>query len=675
MKTKKLQVKIMIIIGSTVTLIFAIVVFSISSKSSKIITGDELNNTHEMAGKYANNIELMLNESLLTTRSMAKAMESFNTIPANSRRDYYSDMLKRALELNKSFKSTWAIFEKNALDENDKNNININNSNDVGRYTPTFYIEDGQIKISNDSDENLLKSDYYVLPKNKNEEVIIEPYPFKYSENGKEYFLTSVCQPIKNEKGEFIGVVGIDIDLSEVQAFVGNQKQIMAVFSNKGTVVAHFDPSRIGKKVIDTESDMLGETNVQKLIQDLKAGQTFSMEFFAKAINSEAYIVVSPISIGETKQPWGFGYAVPLSVAHAKTRSLQYIVLAISLIGLALLLIILYYLIKGISKPIVETARYANKIANGDLTASISIKRNDEIGQLAESLQKMGSQLKEIIVNIIEGANNIASASVQLNSSSQLLAQSSNEQASSVEEISSTIEEIAANISSNTENACITEKISGQANEGIMEVANRSSKAVAANKTILEKITIINDIAFQTNILALNAAVEAARAGEHGRGFAVVASEVRKLAEKSKSAAEEIVALTNESFNLANGAGEVMMQTIPKVQKTTQLVQEISASSLEQNNGVNQISSAILQLNGATQQNAASAEELSSNAEELSSQAEQLKEMVAFFKTETERKQGREVFTNFSKTVKATVASTSVIRKKVANSDVEFELY
>ena len=173
----------------------------------------------------------------------------------------------------------------------------------------------------------------------------------------------------------------------------------------------------------------------------------------------------------------------------------------------------------------------------------------------------------------------------------------------------------------------------------MQDVAEKSQNAVEANKNIANKITIINDIAFQTNILALNAAVEAARAGEHGRGFAVVAAEVRKLAERSKLAAEEIVGLAQKSLDLSQGAGVVMSETMPKIDNTTKLVQEISAASLEQNNGATQVNNAIQQLNNVTQQNAAASEELATSSEELSSQAIQLKEIISFFNTGNNKSQ------------------------------------
>ena len=212
------------------------------------------------------------------------------------------------------------------------------------------------------------------------------------------------------------------------------------------------------------------------------------------------------------------------------------------------------------------------------------------------------------------------------------MSQGANEQAASVEEVSSTMEQMTANIQQNNQNAKQSQKISISAQEGITDVNERSQKAVAATKKISEKIDIINDIAFQTNILALNAAVEAARAGEQGRGFAVVAAEVRKLAENSKRAAEEIVGLSKNGLTLTQESGEKLAEMLPEIEKTTSLVQEIAAASSEQANGAEQVNNAMQQLNSVSQQNAAASEELAGNAEEMSSQTDQLKDIIQFFK-------------------------------------------
>lgn len=295
--------------------------------------------------------------------------------------------------------------------------------------------------------------------------------------------------------------------------------------------------------------------------------------------------------------------------------------------------LIALYVGRQISNPIIKVVESVKRVANGDLQVDIDIKAKDEVGMLASSINSMVSKLRSVIHDIMNGSENIAAASIQLSSTSQVLSQGASEQASSVEEVSSTMEEIAANIEQNTENSNQTEIISIEANKGISEVAQRSKASAEANKEISDKITIINDIAFQTNILALNAAVEAARAGEHGKGFAVVAAEVRKLAKRSKVAAEEIVSLAEKSLNLAQGAGEVLEVTIPKVENTTKLVQEISAASVEQNNGAGEVNNAIQQFNNITQQNAAASEQLATSAEEMASQAEQLKGSISFFKT------------------------------------------
>ena len=275
---------------------------------------------------------------------------------------------------------------------------------------------------------------------------------------------------------------------------------------------------------------------------------------------------------------------------YASTQGESLIIL---FFGIAFGVLFAVLIINSINRSLKKANEVVLKLAQGDLTYTIENESKDEIGILLSNLKIMTTKLKDIVISIIDGADNIGAASQEMSNTSQGLSQGANEQASSVEEVSSSMEEMSGSIQQNTDNAQQTEKISLEANNGILQVTDRAKKAVDASKIILNKIEVINEIAFQTNILALNAAVEAARAGEQGKGFAVVAAEVRKLAERSKSAAKEIIELSKESYDLASDTGSVMKDTLPKVTSTNQLVQEIAAASIEQNNGVGQINTAI----------------------------------------------------------------------------------
>ncbi len=326
---------------------------------------------------------------------------------------------------------------------------------------------------------------------------------------------------------------------------------------------------------------------------------------------------------------------------------------------------IAFWVTRSITRPIGNAVTAANALAAGDLTYRIESTAKDETGILLTAMKNMTEKLLQIIEDVHQAADNVASGSEELSASSEQMSQGVNDQASATEEASSSMEQMAANVKRNAENASETEKIAGQSAKDTEKSGKAVEQAVTAMKTIAEKIDIVQEIARQTDLLALNAAIEAARAGEHGKGFAVVASEVRKLSERSQAAAAEIMGLSSETVTMSEQAGEMLAKLVPDIRRTAELVADISAASREQSVGVEQINSSIKQLDDVTQQNASASEEMSATSEELAGQAEQLQQAISFFNTGNNTVTGRQNHTKKSPQV-ANLHSISGFRTKGA---------
>ncbi len=322
------------------------------------------------------------------------------------------------------------------------------------------------------------------------------------------------------------------------------------------------------------------------------------------------------------------------------------------IIAMLLSAFLITLVLKNIMRSLNDAMDATKAIAEGQLNNNIDIKSNDEVGQLMRTLQEMQQKLSQVIGDVSSTAKKISSASSEVSTTSQSLSQASSEQAASVEETSASIEQMSASINQNNENAQVTDGIATDSSKSAEEGGKAVSETVEAMRQIAEKIKIIEDIAYQTNMLALNAAIEAARAGEHGKGFAVVATEVRKLAERSSTAATEISDLSVNSVSIAEKAGDLLEKMLPGIKKTADLVQEITAASEEQSTGAGQISGAMSQLDKVTQQNAASSEELAATAQQMQGRADTLQSVISFFNIDT------------------AVANSDVVRTAVVKSNV-----
>ncbi len=625
----KIGVRLTLLIVTITTIGIGIILFSVVFLTGDYSDKNARTVADATAGEYAQTASLFINKPFNDIRNIAGIIQSQLNNNVNLTRENIYTILSEHLEKNPDLLGTYVLFEPDAFDGKDSEYANTEYHDKTGRFVP-YIVRD---KTGNIIIEPLVgyetdgDGDYYLIPKRTGRETIMEPY--KYEIDGEEILLTSLVVPIKNSDGKFIGIAGVDIAVSDIFNILKNIKLYstgyLNLFSDTGIVLSSFSKDLIGKMIDSVIDD-------KTYIDSVKKDDEFLFNYKSNLTGTEYLVYGVPIGMGETGVTWSLTANIPIKEIYATSNKIMVTIIIVGILVLIILSFAVFLISKTISSPVRQGVDFAGKIANGDLTAKIDYNSSDEIGELVNALNTMRDNLSGMLSTIKDAAGQVASGSKQISASAQQISSGANEQAASTEEISSSMEELVSNIQQNTDNAKTNLEVTEEAGNEMGKALDQVNKTAASMETINEKISLIEDIARNTNMLALNAAIEAARAGDAGKGFAVVAAEVRKLAETSQKAAVDITAEAEKSVSISRETLISMKNVSEMSQKSSELTNEVAVASAEQNNGAEQINSAILQFDSVIQQNVSASEELSSMSEELESQAQQMLDNISFFK-------------------------------------------
>lgn len=626
-KTIGIRGQILISVILFTVLIFLLVMLYLSVNVKHLAIDDSKKVVEGYTQRYAKEIQGIFNGVMDITRTLADVFVENEEIYQRDADPLNNQILINTLNNNEDFLAVWLQWEFNAIDPN--------YPKEHGRISHTHIKIDGNYSydaIVQDTSDNFVMGQYYDI-KNTKKELMGEPYYDEVTPGLEGILMISPSVPIIRNN-EFIGMVGVDLAMNRIQNIIPKIKpypsSVAYLVTLDTTVVAHTNTEYHNKNLFEINPEFISEYNVA--IDSAKTNSKFSF-MGKKTANKEDYFVsLVPLKIGNDDETWMIAIETPLKEIVKAPNKLFLKTIIAGLIGLILLFIVIYFRLNHITKKLVEAVNFANKIAKGDIRDNIEAKGKGEIFELANSMNLMKKTLSKMITNVSSSSDNIESISETMGDSAHNLSEGVSNQVSNITEVMNSMIEMTTNIQSNTDNAKETEAISVKALEGIKHGSESANETVKAMTEIAEKVQIIGEISRQTNILALNAAIEAARAGEHGKGFAVVANEVKKLAEKSQESAKQIDELSARGVSISTKAEEELSGLIPDIEKTAQLVQEITAANAEQSSRADIVQTSIHQMNEVANSNHQVSEDLDNKAGSLEEEAVRLKSVIDFFK-------------------------------------------